>query len=69
MEQEVNTSNLDFVIARPPLLKDDPPTGGVKVLEGEAKGHQITRGDLANFLVDQLENDQYLGEAVTIVNS
>jgi putative NADH-flavin reductase len=69
MEQEVNTSNLDFVIARPPILKDDPPTGSVKVLEGEAKGHQITRGDLANFLVDQLESNQYLGQAVTIVNS
>jgi hypothetical protein len=69
LEQQVNSSKLDFVIARPPILKDDPPTGSVKILEGEVKGHQITRGDLAEFLVDQLESDQYLGRAVTVVNS
>ena len=69
MEQEVHTSHLDFVIARPPILKDDPPTGSIKVLEGDAKGHQITRGDLGEFLVDQLESDRYVGQAVTIVNS
>jgi putative NADH-flavin reductase len=69
MEQEVHTSNLDFVIARPPILKDDPPTGSVMILEGDVKGHQITRGDLADFLVDQLASDQYVGQAVTVVNS
>ncbi len=28
-------------------------------------GHAITRTDLANFLVDQLEADDHLGRAVT----
>jgi putative NADH-flavin reductase len=69
MEEEVHTSNLDFVIARPPILKDEPATGSVKILGGEVKGHQITRGDLAEFLVDQLESDQHVGQAVTVVNS
>jgi hypothetical protein len=32
-------------------------------------GHAITRADLANFLVDQLEADDYLGRAVTVVNT
>jgi putative NADH-flavin reductase len=69
MEQEVNASGLEFVIARPPLLKDDPSTGNVTVLEDDATGHQITREDLANFMVDQLESGQYLRQAVTVVNS
>ncbi len=67
LEQEVNASGLDFVIARPPLLKDDPATGRVTVLD-EGTGHDITRADLAAFLVDQLDSNQYLGRAVTVVN-
>ena len=68
LEQEVSGSALDFVIARPPILKDDPATGSVMVLDGDEKGHEITRADLANFLVDQLESDEYVGRAVTVVN-
>jgi putative NADH-flavin reductase len=69
MEGEVTRSGLSYVIARPPILKDDPPTGGVTVLGSDAIGHTITRADLANFLVDQLEVDDHLGHAVTVVNT
>jgi len=69
LEAEVSQSGLDFVITRPPILKDDPPTGSTHVLDSGATGHKITRADLANFLVDQLESDTYLGRAVTVVNS
>jgi len=69
MEGEVSASGLDYLIARPPILKDDPPTGSVTVLGSGATGHAITRADLANFLVDQLEADDHLGRAVTVVNS
>lgn len=69
LEEEVSKSALDFVIARPPILKDAPATGSVTVLDGHEKGHEITRADLAKFLVDQLESDEYLGRAVTVVNS
>ncbi len=69
MESEVNASNIDFVIARPPMLSDDAPTGSVRVIETHETGHKITRTDLAEFLVDQLTTDQYLGQAVTVVNS
>lgn len=68
LEAEVSASKLDFVIARPPILQDDPPTGSVTVLDDDHKGHEITRADLAAFLVDQLESDEYLGRAVTVVN-
>jgi uncharacterized protein YbjT (DUF2867 family) len=69
MEDEVRASGLDYVIARPPILKDDAATGSAKVLGAGETGHAITRADLANFLVDQLGSDGYVGRAVTIVNS
>lgn len=69
MEAEVRASGLEFVIARPPLLLDEPATQQVKVLKEAEKGHKITREDLAQFLVDQLGATEYLGQAVVVVNS
>ena len=69
MEGEVRASGLEYVIARPPILKDGAATGVVKVLGSGETGHAITRADLAQFLVDQLEEDEYLGQSVTVVNS
>lgn len=68
MEGEVTSSGLDFVIARPPMLSDDPETGSIKIITREEKGHKITRGDLAQFLVDQLQRDEHLGRAVVVAN-
>ncbi len=69
MEAEVKASGLEFVIARPPLLIDEPATQQVKVLKAAETGHKITREDLAQFLVDQLGVTEWLGQAVTVVNS
>jgi uncharacterized protein YbjT (DUF2867 family) len=68
MEGIVASSGLDYVIARPPILKDDPPTGSVKVLGSGAIGHSITRADLADFLVEQLQAGDHVGKAATVVN-
>jgi nucleoside-diphosphate-sugar epimerase len=67
-EEEVVISGLKYVIARPPILTDDPPTGTVTVLSPTETGHKITRTDLARFLVDQLDDEDNLGRAVTVVN-
>jgi putative NADH-flavin reductase len=69
MENTVQASGLEFVIARPPILTEDPATGSVIIVEAESKGHKITRADLAQFLVDQLTDDQFLGQAVVVANS
>jgi nucleoside-diphosphate-sugar epimerase len=69
LEQEVSASGLEFVIARPPILKDTPAIGSVMVLNGNVKGHEITRADLAKFLLDQLESNGYVGRAATVVNN
>ena len=69
MEAEVKQSDLDFVLVRPPYLTDDPATGEAHVVTGDTKAHKITRADLAQFIVDQLTQDTYLGQAVTVANS
>jgi uncharacterized protein YbjT (DUF2867 family) len=69
MEGEVRASGFEYVIARPPILKDAAATGHVSVLGSGETGHAITRADLANFLLDQLEGDEYVGQSVTMVNS
>ena len=69
MESEVQASGLEFIIARPPILTEDAATGSIKVLPLGTQGHKITRADLAKFLVDQLSNDAYVGQAVLVANS
>jgi putative NADH-flavin reductase len=69
MEASVQASGLEFVIARPPLLTEDPATGSVVIVGEAEKAHKITREDLAQFLVDQLTDDQHVGKAVVVANS
>jgi putative NADH-flavin reductase len=69
MEQVVRQSGMDFVLVRPAVLNDSPGTGSAHVVSGEEKAHKITRADVAQFLVEQLTNDAYLGQAVTIANA
>jgi uncharacterized protein YbjT (DUF2867 family) len=68
-EAAILASGIDYVIARPPILKDSSALGHVRILGPGAIGHTITRADLANFLVDQLETDTNLDCAVTVVNN
>jgi uncharacterized protein YbjT (DUF2867 family) len=68
-EAAITADHVEYVIVRPPILKDSPATGQVHILAPNAIGHAITRADLANFLVDQLETDANLNRAVTVVNT
>ena len=69
MEATVEHSGLDFVIVRPPVLSDSAATGDIYVVPPGKLAHKITRADLAQFLVDQLTSDTYLGQEVTVANS
>lgn len=68
MEDEIDASGLDFVIARPAMLSDDPENGALKVVPEPEKANHTRRGDLARFLVNQLTSDTYLGQAVVVAN-
>ena len=69
MEEEVDASGLDFVIARPALLSDEPENGAMKVVPEPEKAKHTRRGDLAQFLINQLTSDTYLGQAVVVANN
>lgn len=68
MEEEVDNSGLDFVIVRPAQLSDDPADGKLRVIPAPTKAHHTRRGDLAQFLVDQLTSDIHLGQAIVVAN-
>lgn len=71
MEAEIKASALEWVILRPAILTDDPASGRVHVYsedDGE-KAHQISRADLAAFIVDQLSSNEHLRRSITIAGS
>lgn len=61
-EAEVRQSNLDWTIVRPAALTDDPAIGDYRVmtdLTGVTAGN-ISRVDVADFVLGQLTDDHYL---------
>ncbi len=64
-ERMVRESGLDWVIARPSVLKDRPGTHEYRKTKAlERVPMFIARADLAHFLVDACEQDSWLGAAV-----
>lgn len=68
-ERIIKESGLDWVIARPGLLTNGPRTARYKVLKesGSWRNGVISRADVADFLVRQIEDDAYLGTAPVLV--
>jgi putative NADH-flavin reductase len=71
MEVEIECSDLDWTLVRPPMLTDGEKTGVAKVLstKGGEKAHRITRVDLAAFMVKELESSRYVRQAVTVTTT
>lgn len=65
-EAVVKKCALDWTLVRPPHLKDGAHTGkyqhGPALAYGNIKGW-ISRGDLADFMLKQLEDDRYIRQA------
>lgn len=68
MEAEVMGSGVAWTIVRPPILSNGAATGLVHVVPQGQMAHAVTRADVAQFLVDALGSERYLGQAVTIAN-
>jgi nucleoside-diphosphate-sugar epimerase len=65
----VRASDVDWVIVRAPRLVDSPATGHVKAgYVGKGMGFTLTRGDLADFMLKQVQDDAYLHKAPAISN-
>jgi putative NADH-flavin reductase len=67
-ERIVQDSGLDWTLVRPPRLTDDAPRGRFQAGEdlGLSSWARMPRGDLAWFLVDEVERGQWRGRAVAV---
>jgi len=62
-------SDLDWTVVRLPMLTDDPKTGSVKVgYVGKGMGSRITRGDIADFMLAQVADKNYIRKSPAISN-
>jgi putative NADH-flavin reductase len=68
-EMIIRRSALSWVIARPGILTDGPRTGRYKILDKPAdwRNGRISRADVADFLVKQVEDDAYLGKTPALI--
>lgn len=66
---QVRESGLDWTVVRVPMLTDAPKTGQVKVgMVGKGMGPRITRADMAEYMLRQVQSDQQLRKAPAISN-
>lgn len=63
-ERLIRQSSLDWVIARPVILTSGPRTGRYKVLDDPKSWRNglISRADVADFLIRQVDDDACLGK-------
>lgn len=68
-ERLIRESKLDWVIARPGVLTNGPETGQYQVLTEPRQWRNgiISRSDVADFLVRQIEDDSNLGKTPVLV--
>jgi putative NADH-flavin reductase len=65
-EQVLMDSGLDWTVVRPVTLNDGEE-GRIRLIQGAiSESCTISRKTVAKFLVDCLENDEYIGKAVVI---
>jgi putative NAD(P)-binding protein len=66
-EREVRSSGLDWVIAQPVSLTDDPRAGLPFASPiGELDGMKVSRGCVGRFLVQAMEGSEYVGRSVAL---
>jgi putative NADH-flavin reductase len=67
MESEIRKSKLDWVVVRPGTLLDTPPTLKCVIsLDGTDLQRSVSRADLVHFMLDQLQQNEYVRKPVAI---
>jgi putative NADH-flavin reductase len=65
----LESSKVDWVAVRVPRLTDEPAKGSVKAFFGNpSPAMKVTRADLADFMLKQLTDDQWLRQAPILSN-
>jgi putative NADH-flavin reductase len=69
-EMMIKRSSLDWVIARPGILTNGPRTGRYKILDkpSDWRNGTISRDDVADFLVSQIEDGSYLRQTPALIS-
>jgi putative NADH-flavin reductase len=60
--------HVDWTLVRLPLIEQTEVAKGVKISLEDCLGNHISATDLANFLIEQLENTEYIGQAPFIAS-
>jgi putative NADH-flavin reductase len=66
MEATVKSSNLDWTIVRPSGLFTSSAVTDYRVAEARISGRFTSRADLADFMLRQVADDQYLNKAAAV---
>ena len=68
MEQIIESTDLNYTIMRPPMLTNKGLTGRYRVEKGKSlpKGTKISRPDLAHFMVNCINDENYFKSLVAI---
>ena len=65
----VRESELEWTVVRVPRLTDTPPTGHVRVgMVGQGTGANLSRADMAEFMLKQVDDLRHLRKAPVISN-
>ncbi|WP_370651067.1 NAD(P)-dependent oxidoreductase [Cypionkella sp.] len=69
-EQMIKQSGLDWTIARPGVLLNGPKTGRYEILRerSEWRNGIIARSNVADFLVKQIEDRNFIGASPVLAN-
>lgn len=71
MEQQVLSSGLKVTVVRAPMLHNREARHAYEVVEGNVlpAGLNVSRADLAHFILDELENDRYVNEIIGLADA
>ena len=67
-EDAIRNSGLEYTIARPLMLNNEPKTGKYRVGENLVikVGDAISRADVADFMLKDLTENKFVGKTVTL---
>lgn len=67
LEAALRKSDLDWVVVRPSEMTDDPPKRKwVVSFDGFGITDKVSREDVAQFMIDQLQSDEYVRKPVSL---
>ncbi|MDD4645336.1 MAG: NAD(P)H-binding protein [Bacteroidales bacterium] len=64
----VSQSGLEWTVVRLPLIEQTERSGPVHISLTDCPGKKISTTDLAGFLISQLKDEQYIGQAPFLAN-